>query len=83
MTMEDILNRYVKTMFTNGSGEPINDENLNHMQEQYVLGVQAAMLVKASAGVPAVIRRDILNPAEALEGEIYIIKNPSLEYEEE
>lgn len=73
---------YTKINFTNGSGEPINAENLNKMQDQYYYGLEAAIKVKASPVVAAVVRSNIYDASQAFEGELYFLVNPSLEKEE-
>lgn len=72
---------YNKINFTNGSGEPINAENLNKIQEQYTLGVAEAVNIKESQEYPAVVRSDIYDKSQALDGELYIITNPNGEYD--
>lgn len=73
---------FEKINFTNGSGEPINAENLNKMQEQYAYGLDAAIKVKGSPVVAAVVRSNIYDASQAFEGELYFLVNPSLEKEE-
>lgn len=72
---------YNKINFTNGSGEPINAENLNKIQEQYTLGVAEAVNIKESQEYPAVVRSDVYDKSQALDGELYIITNPNSEYD--
>lgn len=73
---------FEKINFTNGSGEPINAENLNYMQQQYTFGIEAAKKIKASSAIAAVVRSNIYDAGQAFEGEIYFLVNPTLEKEE-
>ena len=74
---------YEKINFVNGQAPAINADNLNTMQEQYQQGIIAAKNVKQSPVVAAVVRSNIYDIRQAVEGEIYFLKNPSLEYEDD
>lgn len=72
---------YEKINFTNGSGEPINAENLNKMQEQYFEGILEAIAIKQSNEYPACVRINVFDVSQALNGELYIVSNPNQEYD--
>ena len=72
---------YEKINFTNGTGEPINAENLNKIQEQYLQGILEAVAIKQSSEFPACVRIDVFDVSQALNGELYIVSNPNKEYD--